>query len=184
MRLFTAIDLPVDLVAALARLIGRLRPTARIKWSPEANLHITTKFIGEWPEDKLEQLTGALAPLGAREPFPLEVRGLGFFPNPHSPRVFFAAVHAPQTLVELAHETDAVLANIGVAAEKKPFSPHLTLARIKEPVPMQALRQAIADLESTKLGSFTVDRFYLYRSQLNPSGSVYTKLSDFRFHTQ
>jgi 2'-5' RNA ligase len=181
MRLFTAVDLPDEVVSTLARLIGELRPKARIKWSPADNLHITTKFIGEWPDERLDRLTAALASLGSREPIPIEVRGLGFFPNPHSPRVFWAAVHAPAALADLARETEAALERIGIAAEKRPFSPHLTLARIKEPVPLQALRQAIAELPSLEFGAFTVDRFYLYRSTLNPAGSVYTKLSDFPF---
>jgi 2'-5' RNA ligase len=181
MRLFTAIDLPAEVLAKLTGLIDRLRPTARIHWSPAANLHITTKFIGEWPEAELARLTDALAPLGAIAPIPIEMRGVGFFPNPHSPRVFWAGVRAGEELGGLARATDQALAAIGVEAEKRAFSPHLTLARIKTPVPMQALREAIAALPSTEFGSFTAGRFYLYRSQLNPSGSVYTKLSDFPF---
>lgn len=181
MRLFTAVDLPDELVSALARLIDRLRPEARIKWSSPENLHITTKFIGEWPDEKLDQLMAALGSVGPREPIPIEVHGVGFFPNPHSPRVFWAAVHAPASLTELARETEAALEPLGIAAEKRPFSPHLTLARIKEPVPLQPLRQAIADLTSVEFGAFTADRFYLYRSKLSPAGSVYTKLSEFSF---
>jgi RNA 2',3'-cyclic 3'-phosphodiesterase len=181
MRLFTAIDLPQELVRKLTAVIDHLRPTARINWSPAANLHITTKFIGEWPDAELERLTGALAALGPREPIPIELRGVGFFPNPHSPRVFWAAIRAGETLPELARETNAALAAIGIAAEPRLFSPHLTLARIKTPVPMQPLREAIALLPSTEFGAFAADRFYLYRSKLTPSGSVYTKLSDFPF---
>ncbi len=181
MRLFTAIDLPEDVVSSLGRLIGQLRSTAHIKWSTPENLHITTKFVGEWPEEQLGRLTAALGSLSPREPMPIEVRGLGFFPNPHNPRVFWAAVHAPAGLAELARETEAALERIGVAAEKRPFSPHLTLARVKEPVPLQPLRQAIAGLPSVEFGSFTADRFCLYRSTLHPTGSVYTKLSDYPF---
>jgi 2'-5' RNA ligase len=181
MRLFTAIDLPEGVVAALSRLIDRLRPTARIRWSPPENLHITTKFIGEWPEGRLGELTAVLRALPRYEPPRIEVRGLGFFPNPHAPRVFWAAVHAPPALGELAHETDRALAGLGIPAEKRPFSPHLTLARIKEPVPLAALRQTIAALPEADFGAFTADRFYLYQSTLNPSGSVYTRLSDYAF---
>jgi 2'-5' RNA ligase len=181
MRLFTAIDLPDEVVAALGRLIGQLRPSARIKWSPEENLHITTKFVGEWPDEQVDALQAALASLAPREPIPIEIRGVGFFPNPHSPRVFWAAVHAPAALAELARETENALERIGVAAGNRPFSPHLTLARIKEPVPLQPLRQAVAELPSVEFGTFMADRFYLYRSKLTPAGSVYTKLSDFSF---
>jgi 2'-5' RNA ligase len=181
MRLFTAIDLPQDVVGALSRLIDQLRPAARIRWSPASNLHITTKFIGEWPDERLAELTAVLHALPPREPIPIEIRGLGFFPNPHSPRVFWAAVHAPPALAALARETEQALERLGIPAEKRPFSPHLTLARIKEPVPLQALRQAIASLPSTDFGATTADRFHLYRSTLHAAGSVYAKLSDYLF---
>ncbi len=181
MRLFTAITLPQDVIVALARLTDRLRPTARIHWSPVSNLHITTKFIGEWPQERIEELTAALQALPAREPIPIEVRGLGFFPNPHSPRVFWAAVQAGPELAALARATDQALQLIGVPADQHLFSPHLTLARIKEPVPLQGLRQAIAGLPAADFGAFTADRFCLYLSQLSSGGSVYTKLSDYAF---
>ncbi|MGD0200636.1 MAG: RNA 2',3'-cyclic phosphodiesterase [Bryobacteraceae bacterium] len=178
MRLFTAIDLPAELLAALGQLIGRLRPTARIKWSTPENIHLTTKFIGEWREERLGELEAALAALPARDPIEIQMRGLGFFPNPHHPRVFWAAVHAPAALAELVRQTEDALARLGIPRESRPFSPHLTLARIKEPAPMRSLQQAIASLPSTDFGSFTVDRFYLYQSRLSPAGSVYTRLSD------
>ncbi|MGC8794198.1 MAG: RNA 2',3'-cyclic phosphodiesterase [Bryobacteraceae bacterium] len=181
MRLFTAIDLPPDVLGALTRLLERLKPTARLKWSPPENLHITTKFIGEWPEQRRVELESALRGLGAFDPIPICLRGLGFFPNPHAPRVFWVGVEAGPGLAELARRTDAALARLGVPAETRPFSPHLTLARIKEPVPLAGLRQAIAQLETVEFGAFFADRFHLYLSELRPAGSVYTKLSEFRF---
>jgi RNA 2',3'-cyclic 3'-phosphodiesterase len=179
MRLFTAIDLPAQVVHSLTDLIGRLKPTARIKWSPAENLHVTTKFIGEWPDERLEELRSALRTQPPCGPITIEVRGLGFFPNPHSPRVFFAAVNAPPSFAALAHDTDEVLARLGVPAEKRPYSPHLTLARIKEPVPLQRLQQTIAALDSLEFGNFKADRFYLYQSRSNPAGSVYTQFAEF-----
>jgi 2'-5' RNA ligase len=181
MRLFTAVDIPPDVIRRLDRLVSELRPTARIAWSPVANLHITTKFIGEWPEARADELIQALRGLSRREPIPIEVHGLGFFPNPRAPRVFWAGVHAPGALGELALETDRALARLGVPSESRAFSPHLTLARIKTPVTLEELHKAIAALASTDCGAFTVDRFFLYRSKLTPSGSIYTKLSEFPF---
>lgn len=179
MRLFTAIDLSPEVAASLGGLVSRLRPTAPIQWSPAANFHLTTKFIGEWPEARLEELNAALRGLAGRPPFPVEVRGLGFFPNPHAPRVFWAGVHAPAALGELARDTDRALGALGVPLETKPYSPHLTLARVKQPARLQTLQQAIAALPSVEFGGFTADRFFLYHSRLAPGGSVYTKLSEF-----
>jgi len=181
MRLFTAVDIPREVIHALDGLIARLKPSARIKWIPATNLHITTKFIGEWPDGRLAELTEALRPLAARQTIPIEVRGLGFFPNARAPRVFWAGVEAPASLAELARETDRAVNRLGVPLEARPFSPHLTLARIKEPVPLGRLHEAIAALASTEFGAFTADRFYLYQSTLNPSGSVYTRLAEFPF---
>jgi 2'-5' RNA ligase len=181
MRLFVAIDLPAEVVANLERLVARLRASARIHWSRPANLHLTTKFVGEWPQERLVEMKAALGSLTARQPVPIQVRGLGFFPNPRAPRVFWAGVHAPAGLADLARDTDSALERLGVPAERRPYSPHLTLARIKEPVPLNALQQAIASLEPVELGAFTADRFFLYQSTLEPSGSVYTRLAEFPF---
>ncbi len=180
MRLFTAIDIPADVMARLTALLDRLRPTARIKWSPPGNMHITTKFIGEWPEARLDELTTALRNLPPHPPIEIQISKLGFFPNPHSPRVFWAGIQAPPELADLARDTDKALSALGIEPEKRAFSPHLTLARIKEPVPLAKLHATIAQLDALEFGSFTAPAFYLYQSRLSPSASVYTKLSEFK----
>jgi len=177
MRLFTGLDLPGEVVSRLEDLLRQLKPTARINWSPPANLHITTRFIGEWPEERLPELKSALAALPSRPALHVSIRKVGFFPNERAPRNFWAGIDAPG-LAELAADTDAALAGLGLEREKRPYSPHLTLARIKEPQPLDSLRQAIANL-SLEFGTFPAASFFLYRSTLKPSGSVYTKLAEF-----
>lgn len=178
MRLFTGLDLPPDLVLKLEELQRRLRPAARIAWSPPANLHITTKFIGEWPEPRLPELKAALAGLPSRQPIHVTIRNTGFHPNAHAPRTFWCGIEAAG-LPELAADTDRATQQLGIASEKRPYSPHLTLARIKDRVDIQPLRQAIADLESRDFGAFEARSWFLYRSTLKPTGSVYTKLAEF-----
>jgi 2'-5' RNA ligase len=180
MRLFTALDLTPGVAANLERLFEQLRPTARIQWSPPVNLHITTKFIGEWPEQRLTELKTKLAALPARGAIRVRIHHLGFFPNPHAPRVFWCGIDAPG-LAELAGDTDRATAALGVAPETRAFSPHLTLARIKERLNLQPLREAIAGLPELEFGDFAAAGFYLYHSQLRPGGSVYTKLAEFPF---
>jgi 2'-5' RNA ligase len=179
MRLFTGFDLSPEVIRTLDALLDQLRPAARIKWSLPANLHVTTRFIGEWAEDRLPDLRAALAALPSHPPIPIHIRKLGFFPNPHSPRVFWAGVEASPDLAALASEIDRALDPLGLPPEGRPFSPHLTLARIKEPVPLQKLREIIAALPPLDFGSFSADRFFLYQSRLSPAGSVYTKLAEF-----
>jgi 2'-5' RNA ligase len=184
MRLFTGIDLPEEVAGNLNRLVERLRPHAQFKWTPVYNLHLTTKFVGEWPEERIEDLISALQPLGAHAPIPIQVEGLGWFPNPHNPRVLWAGVKAGPELVQLAADTDKVTATLGIPKETKKYSPHLTLARIKDVVPLSPIRQAIAALPEVDFGYFTADRFHLYLSKPGPSGSIYTKLADIPLSTK
>jgi 2'-5' RNA ligase len=179
MRLFCGIDLPEDVRERLERLLMQLRPTAHLKWVTVYNLHLTLKFIGEWPEEKLAQLETALSSVAKRPPVALDVRGLGWYPNPRNPRVFWAAVEGGDALPALAHDMEAALRPLGIAKETRAFTAHLTLARIKEPVPLEVLRSAVAQMGPAEIGSFTADRFYLFRSQPGSAGSIYTKLSEF-----
>ena len=184
MRLFTGIDLPDEVRERLERLLMHLRSCAHLKWSPVYNLHVTLKFIGEWPEEKLPQLESALRSLANREAISAEVKGLGWYPNPHHPRVFWAGVQGGDALRLLVKDIETGIATLGIAPEDRAFNAHLTLARIKEPAPLQALRSAIAQLESVEFGSFEVDRFFLFRSQPGSAGSIYTKLSEYPFRAQ
>jgi 2'-5' RNA ligase len=179
MRLFTGLDLSLEVARALGHVLDRLRPAARLKWSPPENLHITTRFIGEWPAERLPELRAALGEIPSHPAIPIHIRNLGFFPNPRSPRVFWAGVEAGPDLAALASETDRALEALGLKPEGRPFRPHLTLARIKHPAPLQKLRESIAALPSLDFGGFRADRFFLYHSRLNPAGSVYTKLAEF-----
>jgi len=184
MRLFTGIELPDPIRERLERLLMHLRPAAHLKWSPVYNLHLTLKFIGEWPEQKLPQLEEALRSIPLRKPFLAELKGLGWFPNAHHPRVFWVGLQAGDGLNGLVQDTEAALAPLGIAKEDRDFAAHLTLARIKDPVPLESLRKAIAQLESQEFGSFDADRFCLYRSQPGSAGSIYTKLSEYRFQPE
>jgi RNA 2',3'-cyclic 3'-phosphodiesterase len=175
MRLFTAIDIPSQITDRLCALLERLRPLAKLSWSPPEHLHVTTKFIGEWAEPQLEEVNHALATVPRPEPFEIAVRGLGWFPNDRNPRVFWAGIESGAELRTLAHDTGQSLAAIGVPAEEREFHPHLTLARRRNPVPLDRLRQELAEIHSNDFGSFRAKSFFLYLSR---SGK-YTKLHEF-----
>ena len=181
MRLFVAIDLPQDIIARLERLVNRLKPLARLAWSPVENFHITTKFVGEWREDQLAEMQGALDALPPREPFKIAVRGLGFFPNRRQARIFWAGIEAPPALGALAAETDRATSTLGVESEKRAYSPHLTLARNRNGANVDGLLAAVDQMAPPEFGGFSVDRFFLYRSVRSSGGSVYTKLSEHPF---
>jgi 2'-5' RNA ligase len=178
MRLFVAIDIPAEIKDALRCFVSRLRPTAKIGWSPVDNLHITTKFIGEWPEPRLNELKRALASVGVGEAIDITVKGLGWFPNSRSPRVFWAGVDGGEPLRALARTTDHAVALLGVPIEERDYSPHLTLARIREAIPLDHLHQAIESFPAGcgfNFGSFIATQFFLYLS----AGGKYTQLAGF-----
>jgi 2'-5' RNA ligase len=178
MRLFTGLDLPGHVVDSLQQLLDKLRPLAAIQWTQPENLHITTKFIGNWPDDRLDELEAAFQAIERREPIPVHIRKVGFFPNPHSPRVFWCGVEAPG-LEALAAATDRAAASLGISSETRAYSPHLTLARIKQRLNLQPLRDATAAWPSLDFGQFEATRFFLYESRLRRTGSVYTKLAEY-----
>lgn len=179
MRLFIGLDVPYEMRRNLELLLHLLKPKADIHWSPMTNLHITTKFIGEWPEERLPELKAALQTVPRPGALDNAVRGLGWFPNPHQPRVLYAGIQAPPALAQLAAATDAACTTLGIEAEHKPFAPHLTLARIKHTGDLFPLKKAIADLPNTDFGAFTSKDFHLYLSRPTPSGSLYTKLASY-----
>ena len=177
MRLFTALDLPADVYGRLETLIDQLRPTADIRWSRPSNLHITTKFIGHFPDERLDDVKTVLA--GVHSPaLQVAIRGFGFVPSERSPRVFFCCVDAPG-IEALAAATDRATAALGIESESRVYTPHLTLARIKERRSLDRLRSALAALPSSELGRFEAGSFFLYQSQMRGGGSVYTKLAEF-----
>jgi RNA 2',3'-cyclic 3'-phosphodiesterase len=184
MRLFTAIDLPSDILLRLDRLLSALRPEALIKWSPIDNLHITTKFIGEWPELRVPELHDTLHRVVVkRQPFEVELKDLGWFPGERSPRVLWLGAENSSDLSILARDIEEALLTLGIPKEDRGFSPHLTLARIKGPVPLSNLRRKVQEMQPAAIGKFLVTHFSLFRSRPGTNASIYEKLSSYEFES-
>ena len=187
MRLFTGLDIPAREKQELDRLIQRFRPIApALRWSDAENLHVTTKFIGDWPETRLAELSTALANVPRCGPIEVRLSGLGWFPNPHQPRIFWVSVKVPPALPALARATEEELAvAFGITTEARAYTPHLTLARIpagptSPGIELALLRREVASLASPDFGLFLATAFHLYRSDPQPGGrSLYTKLATF-----
>jgi len=178
MRLFAAIDIPADIQDALRCFVDRLRPVAKIGWSPIKNLHVTTKFIGEWPEPRLDEMKRALESVVVKGAIDITVKGLGWFPSPRRPRVFWAGIEAGEPLRALARATEEAVARLGIANDDRAYSPHLTLARIREAVPLDRLHQPLESFPAGcgfDFGSFRATQFFLYLS----AGGRYTQLATF-----
>ena len=155
-----------------------LRPlTNTARWVAPESIHITLKFIGEVPEKRVDDIDAALAGL-TWKPFTVTVRGVGFFPGTRSPRVFWAGMEAP-TMQRLAEQLDRRMENLGFEKEKRAFRPHITLARARDTRIESSLVTAAAQYEEHDFGSFAVDRVFLFKSTLKPSGAVHEKLKEY-----
>ena len=193
MRLFVALEIPAETRAALAGLIASLRPKCpSAKWVRAEAMHVTLKFIGHTAEENLPKICAALAGVRSPSPVQLQFRGLGFFPNDRRPRVFWSGVEVSTNAAEIAAEIDASLTHlaIGIEPETRPFTPHLTLARLNPDERrssgataqgVAALVNAIRDSAQADFGRLQTSEFHLFESKLKPTGAEYTRLQTFPF---
>lgn len=184
MRCFIAIDLPENIHHALAGQQSAFRAAlpsrdAGAHWTRPEGIHLTLKFLGEVPDQQVDPVTQALSALGGFERFPIEVKGFGFFPSAHRPRVFWVGVGAPPALGELAARVESATERLGFARENRAFTPHLTLARFKTPQPQPALAALAEQRAALSLGRFEVSEFFLFESKLSPHGAEYRKAARF-----
>jgi 2'-5' RNA ligase len=182
MRLFVALDIPDETRAAVGKLIAQLAPLCRgAKWVRVEGIHLTLKFIGEQPEERVARLEKELGAVHSPDPVQLRFASAGFFPSARSPRVFWAGIEASPNLATLAEEIDLRLEPLGIPRERRGFKPHLTLARFNSAAGLPQLRDALAELGPLEFGRATASEFHLYRSQLQRGGAVYTRLATFPF---
>ncbi len=179
MRLFLAVKIPNEIKEQIAEFLQPfLDSRAQVKWVEPKNMHLTLKFLGEIRQEQLAGLKDAACEI-ACEPFSLTLSGSGAFPDLRSPRVFWIGVKDPEKrLTKLAEQLDYNISQIGWEREKKRFSPHLTLGRVKDRSGLAEVCSAFAQAEFAP-AEFKVDAFYLVESQLRPSGPIYTDLVRF-----
>jgi 2'-5' RNA ligase len=178
-RSFVAVLLPEALRVRLAAAIDELRAGARrVAWVPVQNLHVTLRFLGAVDEATLQRVREALeAGTVAIAPFAVRVGGLGGFPPGRAPRVIWAGVTGgAEALCALSARLETALAERGIPPEGRPFHPHVTLGRARDPrgVPELAGRLAAARDE---FGETVVDAVHLMRSDLDPAGARYGVLA-------
>lgn len=192
MRLFVALDLAEDIRERISRFIEELRPLApAVRWVSAESLHVTLKFIGEVPDASVSEVEAALGRISSAE-FNVAFRGCGFFPTAKSARVFWAGIEAGPELGQLAADVELALEPLGIEREKRGFNPHLTLARLgggsgapgrlRDDQPNRnfaTVQKHLAEMAAPEFGSMTAREFFLYRSQLSPQGSRYSKLARF-----
>ena len=182
MRTFIALEISQSTREALGNLAAGLKPRlGRISWVKPGRMHLTLKFLGEIEENLAGPIGDGLEEIcAARAPFSLEVRGLGCFPNPRRPRVIWAGLQGDiERAGELQRAIDRRLEQLGFAPENKPFSPHVTLGRVKGDVRVGELQRALEEYSNSEFGIENFDQVMLMRSQLRPEGPVYTPLGQY-----
>ncbi len=175
-RLFFAVELPPEARAEAVRvagLMGEVLPGAA-RFTPEESLHLTLKFIPELGSDRIPKLLASAVPkLAAVEPFRVELRGSGAFPNLREARVLWIGVGEGATpLARIARKLDQSAGRQGVPRDRQPFRPHLTLARLREPAAL-----AVDALPVPETLAFSVEEVVLYESRLSSSGAVHSPLA-------
>jgi 2'-5' RNA ligase len=187
-RSFIAIELSDEVRTVLTDLQSRLKaivPPNTVRWTAPQNVHLTLHFLGHMAADDVSKVTNVLPVVTSSvSPFSLTLQGLGCFPNPRRPSIVWVGISGEiETLVKLYHELGEMLKqSIGFEPEKRPYSPHLTIGRVKKGIPprrLNQLRQAL-EQEQANVGQLTalkVTEISLIKSELTPTGPIYTPLA-------
>ena len=183
LRAFIAVEISQEVHKAIETETAPLRAAldkSLVRWAPTSNMHLTLKFLGDTSPANVEMLSQILSvEAGQHTTFEIQFKGLGVFPNPKLPRVIWIGIQAPDELTTLQRGIEAAAAKLGYPPEKRPFSPHLTIGRVKQNVnsgDMQKIRTALEETKIGVLGTVPVNAVHLFKSDLKPTGAVYTRL--------
>jgi 2'-5' RNA ligase len=182
MRSFIAIELPSPIIEELSLVLKDIRIESHaISWVRPSAFHLTLRFLGDISLDKVLPIREVLEECaGHTSPFNLRIEGLGAFPNISHPRVIWTGVLGEMDeLRSLKGEMDDLLLPLGFALEPRSFTPHLTLARVKNEISSpdkESLQQKVTGKETKILSSFKVEFISLMESKLTPQGAKYNPL--------
>lgn len=184
-RSFIAIELPEEVKSGLHRLQAELKlpQYAFVKWVTPEGIHLTLKFLGNISPQKVAEITRVMeqASQGV-SPFQLQITDVGAFPNMRQPRVLWLGIRGDiDKLVAWQQRIDNGLVPLGFAKETRPFTPHLTLARLREncsPGDRRDLGELVMKTPVEFNYALAVNSLNLMKSQLLPGGAVYSRLAE------
>ncbi|MBW1981219.1 MAG: RNA 2',3'-cyclic phosphodiesterase [Deltaproteobacteria bacterium] len=178
-RTFIAIRIPEQTREAIAAVQQALRAHgARVRWVKPHSIHLTLKFLGNIQPEQVDDIAAAINQATSGEAvFTLRATTLGGFPNLRKPRVIWLGLQGEIVpLLRLQARLEDELESIGFPREKRPFKPHLTIGRIRDRRSQQDLSQLVAAIPLTEFNPFDVQEIILYKSDLRPTGAIYTEL--------
>ena len=179
-RAFFAVDLPPELQEWLAQASRSLRRVAPegVRWVPDTHVHLTLKFLGDVPTDRLPKLiAGAQARLGGIQRFEIRFGGFGAFPNARAARILWlGVVEGAGALARVARKLESAASKVDIPRERRRFSPHLTLGRLRRPAHVPIERIELPE-EFTLSLPLSVEDVVLYESRLSSAGSEYLPLA-------
>jgi len=183
-RTFIAIALPQTIQEKITLETSSIRDqvgSGVIRWVSSKNMHLTLRFLGETTIETVGILKGLLADTADKyPPMDISVDDFGVFPNSKRPRVLWVGLKYPPTLVKLQSEIEFLARQLKFEPENRPFSPHLTIGRVNRNATsneVQALRNTLASFKVGQIGSFTANTIHFIRSDLQPTGAIYSTLS-------
>ncbi len=178
-RTFIAFELPEHVLSAIGKIQEDLKSYKfKIKWIRPESIHLTLKFLGNIDPATVEQIERVLGgTVKSYAPFSIQARGLGVFPGLKRPRVLWIGITGQiDRLIGLQQNLDKDLRAIGFPGDKRPFKGHLTLGRVKGGIDANRIHSVLTKYNEFEAEPFTVGPLILYKSDLHPTGAVYTKL--------
>jgi 2'-5' RNA ligase len=176
MRTFIAIELPEEIKDALAKLQDKLKDSqADVKWVKPENIHLTLKFTGEIDDEQLTELTKILEKTaGNNSSFQIRLSSVGVFPKINFPRVIWVGMgKGGNETKAIAEDLEERISLIGIPKEKRPFSCHITIGRVRSSLNRDKLVNSLKAVDSLERKEFTVKKITLFKSTLTPKGPAY-----------
>jgi len=182
-RSFLAIELPKPILKKIEEVKRDLRLAhADVRWVSPEKIHLTLKFFGNIEESKIQPIVKSIEGLiQTTPPFSLRVKGMGAFPQLKNPRVIWMGLtNGKENVISLQQRLEVLLEKIGFKAEDRPFQPHLTFGRVKTSRGREELVRGIERHREEEFGDFDVETVLFFKSDLRPSGSIYTPLKEMK----
>ena len=179
MRTFIAIELTDGIKLQLSRLQGKLQRFDRaVRWMHTEHMHLTLRFLGDVDDNRIPAVCKALDEAGTQcRPFDITVKGAGCFPPSGGPRVVWAGVENPDGGLQACYQAvETALDGVGFDREGRPFSPHLTVGRIRSPGSARGLRESVAALSDVAGGELQVAELVFFSSELRRHGPLHTPM--------